>query len=276
MSSQECRAGFRKATRSSLVSRRIIQTFGLTWGSNHWREKMIGRVRVDSGMRKAFRKTLLVGMMMTLGIPVAFAQRGAGQQTGGARVDPGVTRQGNRYPNPRKLDRPPFGTPQIGRRPGAIPRNQQKRVLQQRLMQAIGLTPEQHARMRQIRLGHDDEVIAAGRRLRQARRSLDMAIMSERYDDAVVKRATDELAAAQSEKIRLESKVRAEVRSVLTPEQVVRFHQLERQMRQEMRQQNLQDKEERDSQEPAPPTSRPPLEDYENELIDLLSSDGNR
>lgn len=209
---------------------------------------------------------------MTLGTPAVLAQRGAGQQPGSVPVNPGVGRQGNRFPNQRKLDRPPFGNPQLGRRPGAIPRNQQqKRVLQQRLMQAIGLTPEQHARMQQIRLGHDDEVIAAGRRLRQARRSLDVAIMSERYDEAVVRRATDELAAAQAEKIKLESKVRAEVRGVLTPDQVTRFHQLERQMRQEMRQQNLQ---ERDNEEPTPPTSRPPLENDESELIDLLSASG--
>lgn len=211
---------------------------------------------------------------MTLGMPAVLAQRGVGQQPGGVRVNPGLGRQGNRFPNQRKLDRPPFGNPQLGRRPGANPRNQQqKRLLQQRLMQAIGLTPEQHARMQQIRLGHDDEVIAAGRRLRQARRSLDVAIMSERYDEAVVRRATDELAAAQAEKIKLDSKVRAEVRGVLTPDQVTRFHQLERQMRQEMRQQNLQEKD-NDNQEPTPPTSRPPLENDEGELIDLLSSSG--
>lgn len=223
-------------------------------------------------MRKAFRIALLVGVMLTLDISAALAKR-VGQQTGGARVNPGLGRQGNRFPNQRKLDRPPFGNPQLGR-PGAIPRNQQqKRLLQQRLMQAIGLTPDQHARMQQIRLGHDDEVIAAGRRLRQARRSLDTAIMSERYDEAVVHRATDELAGAQADKIKLDSKIRAEVRGVLTADQVMRFHQLERQMRQEMRQQNLQERD-KDTQEPTSPTSRPPLENDENELIDLLSSNG--
>ena len=226
-------------------------------------------------MRKAFSKTLLISVMLTLSAPAALAQRAAAQQSGGSRVNPGASRQGNRIPNQRRLDLPPFGNPQLGRRPGAIPRNQQqKRLLQQRLMQAIGLTPEQHARMQQIRLGHDDEVISAGRRLRQARRSLDMAIMSERYDEAAVRRATDELAAAQSEKVRIDSKVRAEVRGVLTPDQVMRFHQLERQMRQEMRQQKLQDKDQ-ETQEPTTPTSRPPLEDNENELIDLLSASGS-
>jgi Spy/CpxP family protein refolding chaperone len=138
-------------------------------------------------------------------------------------------------------------------------------------MQAIGLTPEQHARMKEIRRGHDDEVIAAGRRLRQARRSLDLAIMSERVDESTVRRATDELAGAQADKIRLESKIRAEVRGVMTPDQVTRFHQLERQMRQEMRQRNLEERE-KELSEPAPPNPRPPLGNDRSDLIDLLVS----
>jgi Spy/CpxP family protein refolding chaperone len=222
-------------------------------------------------MREAFRIALLFGVLLALAIPAAVAQRVVGQQPSGGRINPGLGRQGNRLPNQRKLDRPPFGGPQLGRRPGALPRNQeQKRLLQQRLMQAIGLTPDQHARMQEIRRGHDDEVIAAGRRLRQARRSLDLAIMSERYDEATVRRATDELATSQADRIKLDSKIRAEVRGVLTPDQVVRFHQLERQMRQEMKQQNLQ---ERETQEPTtPPTSRPPLGTDETDPLDLLSS----
>jgi Spy/CpxP family protein refolding chaperone len=216
-------------------------------------------------MRKTLRLAL-VGLMLVIGTQSALAQRVTQGQ-------PGVGRRGARLPyNPRKLDRPPFGNLQIGRRPGAFPpRNQeQKRQLRQQLMQAIGLTPEQHIRMQEIRRGHDDEVIAAGRRLRQARRSLDLAIMSERYDEATVRRATDELAAAQTEKIKLDSKIRAEVRGVLTPDQVTRFHQLERQMRQELRQQNLQDREKEMQQ--SNPSSPPPLGANENELIDLISS----
>jgi Spy/CpxP family protein refolding chaperone len=219
-------------------------------------------------MKDRSRLILVFWLMVAIGAPSAVAQRAPAQA--GGRVSPVPGLQGNRYPNQRKLNRPPLGNPRLGRRPGALPRNQeQKRLLQQRLMRAIGLTPEQHARMQEIRRGHDDEVIAAGRRLRQARRSLDMAIMSERYDEATVRRATDELAAAQADKVRLESKIRAEVRSVMTPDQVTRFHQLERQMRQEMRQRNL---EERDKElgEPAPANPRPPLGNDEHDLIDLL------
>jgi Spy/CpxP family protein refolding chaperone len=214
-------------------------------------------------MKKHSKMILLFWLMLAIGVSSAVAQRVAAQA--GGRVSD-IRVQRNRFPNQRKLNRPPFGNPRLGR----APRNQeQKRLLQQRLMRAIGLTPDQHARMQEIRRGHDDEVIAAGRRLRQARRSLDMAIMSERYDEATVRRATDELAAAQADKIRLDSKIRSMVRGVMTPDQVVRFHQLERQMRQEMRQRNLEQRE-KEMEEPTPPSSRPPLGSDEDELIDLL------
>jgi Spy/CpxP family protein refolding chaperone len=134
----------------------------------------------------------------------------------------------------RRKDRFPEG-PQVGARPGQA--QNRKRELQKRVMQAIGLTPDQHMRMQGIRRSHEDEAIAAGRRLRQARASLDRAIMSEPYNEAFVNRAIEEFAAAQADKTRLEARVRAELRSILTPEQVMRYHELERQFRQQRKQQ---------------------------------------
>ncbi|HMG35670.1 MAG TPA: periplasmic heavy metal sensor [Blastocatellia bacterium] len=125
----------------------------------------------------------------------------------------------------------------------------QRQQLQQRLMRAIGLSPEQHDRIQQIRRDHEEERISAGRRLREARRNLDRAIMNENYNESAVRKATDELAAAQSDKIKLESRIRSEIRGVLTPDQVNRFHQLERELRREMREQNEQQQRERDGDE---------------------------
>jgi Spy/CpxP family protein refolding chaperone len=116
--------------------------------------------------------------------------------------------------------------------------------MRQQLMEAIGLRPEQRMRMQEIRRSREDEVIASGRRIRQARQALDRAIMSEPYNEAEVRRATEALAAAQADKIRIDASVRAQVRGVLTPEQIRRFHQLDREMRRDMReQQKEQDKE---------------------------------
>ncbi|MFP5260839.1 MAG: Spy/CpxP family protein refolding chaperone [Blastocatellia bacterium] len=162
---------------------------------------------------------------------------------GPASFDPQFNRRKNRLPaEQRGMNRSGLGVDeQTGRR--LNPNQARRRELQRRLMQAIGLSAEQHQRMQEIRRSHEDEAITAGRRLRQARQALDRAIMSEPYDEAAVRRATEELAAAQADKIRLESRIRAQVRGVLTPDQVMRFHQLERQMRREMREQKEQEKE---------------------------------
>ena len=165
----------------------------------------------------------------------------------------GQIRRNNRLPGvQRGVNRPPLGDPQAGRNRPLNPNQIKKQQLQQRLMQAIGLTPEQRARMQEIRRNHEDESLAAGRRLRQARQALDRAIMSEPYSEAEVRRATEALAGAQADKIRLDSSVRAQVRGVLTHDQVQRFHQLQREMRQQMQQEKEQ---ERDSRPPGPGAS---------------------
>ena len=162
----------------------------------------------------------------------------------------GQIRRNNRLPG---VNRPPLGDPQADRNRPLNPNQIKKQELQRRLMQAIGLTPEQRMRMQEIRRNHEDESLAAGRRLRQARQALDRAIMSEPYSEAEVRRATEALAGAQADKIRLDASVRAQVRGVLTPDQVQRFHQLQREMRQQMQQEKQQ---ERDSRPPGPGASR--------------------
>ena len=130
------------------------------------------------------------------------------------------------------------------------PQQLKKQELQRRVMQAIGLTPEQRFRMQEIRRGHEDEVIAAGRRARQARLALDRAIMSEPYSEAEVNRAIEALAAAQADKARIDARVRAQVRAVLTPEQIRRFNQLQREMRREMLEQQSNQENEAGSKPP--------------------------
>src|SRR5262249_19573351 len=141
------------------------------------------------------------------------------------------------------------------------PQQLKRQELQRRLMQAVGLTPEQRFRMQEIRRSHEDEVIAAGRRVRQARQALDRAIMSEPYNEAEVNTAIEALAGAQADKARIDARVRAQVRAVLTPDQIRRFNQLQREMRREMQeQQNNQENE---------TGSKPPNQEV-SEQVDLL------
>ncbi len=153
-------------------------------------------------------------------------------------------RRNNRMPvGQRGVNRPPFGLPQPGRNRPLNPNALKKQQLQQRVMQAIGLTPAQRMRMQEIRRSHDDDVIAAGRRIRQARQALDRAIMNETYSESEVRRATEALAAAQADKVRLDSNVRSQVRGVLTSDQVQRFHQFQREMRRDTKEQVQRDQE---------------------------------
>ena len=159
-----------------------------------------------------------------------------------ATVD--VSAQGQIRRNPRLPGgQRGLGLPQRGRNRLPNPNVLRRQQLQQRVMQAIGLTPAQRMRIQEIRRSHDDDVIAAGRRIRQARQALDRAIMNETYDESEVRRATEALAAAQADKIRLDSNVRSQVRGVLTSEQVQRFHQLQREMRRDIRQQQQREQE---------------------------------
>jgi Spy/CpxP family protein refolding chaperone len=184
----------------------------------------------------------------------------------------GQIRRNNRLPGvDRKGNGPVLGDPQAGRNRPLNPNQLKKQQLQQRLMQAIGLTPEQRTRMQEIRRNHEDETLAAGRRLRQARQALDRAIMSEPYNDAEVHRATEALATAQADKIRLDASVRAQVRGVLTPEQVQRFHQLQRELRQQMQQEREQERESRPPGSGAA-TSFDRRDRNQDDLISLISS----
>ncbi len=180
----------------------------------------------------------------------------------------GQIRRNNRLPvGQRGVNRPPFGIPQAGRNRPLNPNQLRKQQLQQRVMQAIGLAPAQRMRIQEIRRSHDDDVISAGRRIRQARQALDRAIMNETYSELEVQRATEALAAAQGDKIRLDANVRAQVRGVLTSDQVQRFHQLQREMRRDMKEQQQRDQEKEMGPQGA---GTPKLED--TDLADLLLS----
>ena len=198
-------------------------------------------------MKDILRAPILLAAISLIGFVDAQAQVRFGDAGPRAGSPVAQARRNNRLPvGQRGINRPPFGDPQLGRKRPLGPNQLKKQELHQRVMQAIGLTQEQRLRMQEIKRGHDDEVIAAGRRLRLARQALDRAIMSEPYNEAEVRRATEALAEAQADRIRLEARVRAQVRGVLTPEQVQRFHQLQRQMRREMIEQQKEQEKDKD------------------------------
>ncbi len=152
--------------------------------------------------------------------------------------NPRPNRRQNRFPDIQRGENPDIDAadPQLERRQGNR-RQAVNQQIRQQIMQAIGLTPDQRLQMAEIRRSHDDEIISAGRRVREARRALDRAIMSEVYDDALINQHASVLAAAQTDMILLQTHIRSQVRSVLTTEQVRRFNDLEQRLRRQRRQQ---------------------------------------
>lgn len=102
-------------------------------------------------------------------------------------------------------------------------------------MQAIGLSPDQRQRMIEIRQNNQDGILDAGRRFRQARQALDRAIRDENYNEKVIDQHIEEFASAQAELVKQQARVRAQLRSVLTQDQMIRLNRLERQYRQRLR-----------------------------------------
>jgi Spy/CpxP family protein refolding chaperone len=94
------------------------------------------------------------------------------------------------------------------------------------LLSQLGLTPEQVARMREIREQSVPQARELSRRLAQARRALDEAIYSDTPDEALVEQRVREVADAQAALVRLRAQTELRVRGVLTPEQLQTFRVL--------------------------------------------------
>jgi len=179
---------------------------------------------------------------------------------------------------PRLRNRfPPAKQRPGGALPGLAPANPnkpltpQQREIRRQLIDALGLTPEQRFKIADIHKAHEDEAITIGRRLRQSRRNLDLALWSENYNEALVKQYSEELAQAQADQIRLQSRVNSEIRSAINPEQIRRFRLKERELEMQRREE-IQRGLQQQNQPPddSPPIKKPPNGFDEDELLFLL------
>jgi Spy/CpxP family protein refolding chaperone len=97
------------------------------------------------------------------------------------------------------------------------------------LVRALNLTPEQRARIAQIRQETEEQSRQITVRLRRARRALEQAIYAEHADDAVIQQRTKDVADAEAARVQMRSDAELKVRRVLTPEQFATFRVLRRQ-----------------------------------------------
>lgn len=225
-------------------------------------------------MKKLLTNTFLI-VLATVSAGVTdstLAQSGVNRQRAG-QGNPPIVRPNKQGKVPPVLR----GKGPLGGLPGATlpgvnsgrnnPRGNQQQFRRQQLMQALALTPDQRLKMAQIRQRHEEDAIVVGRRLRQARQSLDRALYGEEYNEALIRRLTEDLVAAQSEQIRLQARMNSEIRSVMTAEQVRRFRQKERELKQEQRRRQLLNDDDRP---PDPDKDKQDREDDEEDLASLL------
>jgi Spy/CpxP family protein refolding chaperone len=227
-----------------------------------------------------FRKTLrpvLLGVTLSVVSTIALGQHGQRNPMKGPGKPKGINAPAaQRAPQKAAQNQPPRANQPGGRQQPGRPNpnaNPQQRIRQE-IMRQIDIKPEQQAQIRQIGQSHDDEIRAAGRRVRQARLALDRSLMSEQFNEADVNRLAEEFAAARADQIKMEARVRTEVRKVLTNEQIQKFNQLQQQIRQRQ-QQIRQQKMQEEQQQNAPPQSSAKLLPGEEDIPALATLDPN-
>ena len=94
---------------------------------------------------------------------------------------------------------------------------------------ALGLTPDQVAKIRAIRQQNRVEWQAAKQRMNQAQRALDQAIYSDDTSEAVIEQRVSEVAQAQAAEVRLRVRTELGIRRVLTPQQLNTFRMIRQQ-----------------------------------------------
>ena len=94
---------------------------------------------------------------------------------------------------------------------------------------ALGLTPDQIARIQAIRQQNRADRQSARQRLNQAQRALDEAIYSDDANEDVIEQRAREVAEAQAADVRLRAMTELSIRRVLTPQQLDIFRTIRRQ-----------------------------------------------
>jgi Spy/CpxP family protein refolding chaperone len=116
------------------------------------------------------------------------------------------------------------------------------------LLAELGLKREQIQQIRRMNQERRPAMLEAQRRMREANRNLDMAIYGDTVSDVEFQTRLKEFQAAQAELARLRFESELSVRKVLTPEQLVKFRELQRrfaEMQNNNRQRRMQQNDQR-------------------------------
>ncbi len=96
------------------------------------------------------------------------------------------------------------------------------------LIRALNLTPQQRSEIARIRRETEGQNRVIGQRIRRARRALEEAVYSPTIDERAVDEHSREVAAGETERVRLRAQTELRIRRLLTPEQLDVFRELRR------------------------------------------------
>jgi Spy/CpxP family protein refolding chaperone len=128
----------------------------------------------------------------------------------------GPPRDGQRPDGQRPMGPPPDGPPEGQRPPDRMA-----------LFRVLGLSQDQVRQIRQMNQARRPLMDAARDRLHEANRRLDEAIYADTVNEEEVQIRLKEAQAAQSEMTRLKFMGELEMRKVLTPEQLIKFREVQ-------------------------------------------------
>jgi Spy/CpxP family protein refolding chaperone len=141
---------------------------------------------------------------------------------------------------------------QDGSPPGDAPQDERDDSRRPNLLAELGLSREQIQQIRRMNQERRPMMMGAQRRMREANRALDLAIYADTVSDSEFQARLAEFRAAQSELVRLRFESELAVRKVLTPEQLVKFRELRRQLA-ERRENNIRERRMRRGRQGLPP-----------------------
>lgn len=150
---------------------------------------------------KSFLKVGLVAVTVVAMAPLVMAQDGQMRRRG---------------PGPGIGGPPPGGQGQMGRRGGPMVPG----------LRGLDLTDVQRAQVKSIMDSHQNEFRAVGEKIGAARESMRALLEADVIDESVIRAKSAEAATAEADAAILNAKVRAEVKAILTPEQLQKAKEL--------------------------------------------------
>lgn len=125
-----------------------------------------------------------------------------------------------------------------------------------RLLQELGLTPDQIQQIRRINQARKPVMQAAQMRWREANASLDAAIYADDASEEQIKELTKAAQLAQGELLKERTITEYMIRKVLTPEQLVKFRELRERVRERLNQRKNPNTQETPNNQPQRPLNR--------------------